>query len=150
VRNFNFGSVNMDYSEKYLEEFSGLAERQLRERLGPNDIIHKWSSLIEEIKGGYCSIHVELEHDLELIRGPIDTFIVDDNLNMLPDHQVFKDKISNLDQQYLELTQEYPKWKHLGGKWWSTRILKYASKEYVNFLYSHGVKDAGLTIQVFE
>lgn len=140
--------MKLEYSDEYGRKFGDLAERQLSKRVFPNDFIEEWSGLIETVEGGYCYSHIDLDYDLESIREPIDTFLVDDVLNTYPEHETFINIIQQLDQQYLALTQELPQWKSK-GKWWESRILKSACKEYADFLRVY-VQEAGMMIEVMD
>ena len=140
----------MKYEREYGEAFIALSKRMGAEYPEtPYLAIEEWTDLVEQIKSGYQSIQSELENDLELIREPIETFLVDPYLNQFIDHQEFKRQIENLDKEFLSISFEHPNWnKNENFKWWSNRILKYGSKEYADFLNAHFDKNLGILIGI--
>jgi hypothetical protein len=139
----------MEYSREYGEAFMALSRRmgaQYPET--PYQAIEEWESLVEQMKNGYSSVQPELEYDLELIREPIETFLVDPNLSQFPDHQEFKKSIEVLDNKFLEISIERPDWKRSEDfRWWSNRILKYGSKDYADFMNAHLDKSLGIVVE---
>ena len=74
---------------------------------------------------------------------------MDNTLNAYPEHKGFSGTIADLDQLFTNFTQEYLKWKQPVGKWREARVLRYARKEYGNFLEPY-VQGAGLTIELVD
>ena len=139
----------MEYKREYGEAFMALSKRVgTKYPETPYQAIEEWESLVEQMKNGYSSIQPELEHDLELIREPIETFLVDPNLSQFDDHQEFRRMIEDLDNEFLKISIEHPEWKRNNDfRWWGNRILKYGSKEYADFLNAHLDKSLGIVVE---
>jgi hypothetical protein len=139
----------MEYKREYGEAFMALSKRiGARYPETPYQAIEEWESLVEQMKNGYSSIQPELEHDLELIREPIETFLVDPSLSQFDDHQEFRRRIVDLDNEFLRMSIEHPEWKRNNDfRWWGKRILKFGSKEYADFLNAHLDKSLGIVVE---
>ncbi|WP_347156740.1 hypothetical protein [Pontibacter chitinilyticus] len=139
----------MKYKGDYSKVFMALSKRIGAKYLDTSyQAIEEWESLVEQMKNGYHGIQPELEHDLELIREPIETFLVDPNLGQFNDHQEFKGRIEALDTEFIKISIEHPEWKRKNDfRWWSSRILKYGAKKYANFMNAHLDKNLGIVVK---
>jgi hypothetical protein len=141
-------NISFNYSEDYLSIFSALAERIERNKLLPTDIINRWNNLVEQIENGYDNIHPELDNDLDTFRDPVFTFILDDELNLLPEHDQFKIIIKQIDERFINCTQVHPDWTVDSRKWWENRIPLKAKKKYIDFMGGlKKIEELGITIQ---
>lgn len=140
----------MNNLNNYKESFFVLAKRMQFEGFeSPEYVIEKWRNLVEEMKNGYLGIQIDLENDLDIIREPIQTFLVDPELNRLEAHKSFRESIENLDSEFLKISFEHPRWKKENDfRWWKNRILKFGSKEYVDFLNTHMEEELKISIVI--
>ncbi|RYY29837.1 MAG: hypothetical protein EOO04_06400 [Chitinophagaceae bacterium] len=140
----------MVYSDNYGRQFGDRAELLLERRIFPNELIEEWWQIIKDILDGYCSTPPELDLDLSRVRNSIEVLLVDGSLTAFAEHNTFKEDIDKLDEEYISLTQVYPPWVRIDSHWWSTRILKSACKEYIDFFGPTVSGEYGLTIQAVE
>ena len=140
----------MEYAREYGEAFLALSRRMdVTYPDSPYGAIEAWTALVEQMKKGYSSIQPELEHDLELIREPIETFLADPNLCQFYDLQEFKRRIEELDKEFLKISVGPPAWKRNDDfRWWGNRILKYGSEAYADFLNAHLDKSLGIVVEI--
>lgn len=113
----------MAYSTAYETAFCALAKRMHFERhTSPNTAIALWKTVIYELEAGLCPW--ELDNDLDMVREPIATFLVANDLLVFPEHIEFINCIESLDGKFKELTVEHPLDgpKRIDFRWWQDRM----------------------------
>jgi hypothetical protein len=78
--------------------------------------------VIYELEAGLCPW--ELDNDLDVVREPIATFLVADDLLVFPEHIEFINCIESFDGKFKELTVEHPLDgpKRIDFRWWQDRM----------------------------
>jgi hypothetical protein len=119
--------MSMLYSPAYLNAFKALAQRMHFDRhLAPDVAVAGWQTVIDELKVTTDSHPCELDNDLDVVREPIETFLVADELGLFPEHAYFAQCIRVLDTEFKALTvQQVGRDERTDFRWWEDRVPKY-------------------------
>jgi hypothetical protein len=115
------------YSPAYLNAFQALAQRMHFDRhLAPNVAVADWQTVIDELKVTTDSYPCELDNDLDVVREPLETFLIAEQLALFPEHAYFAQCIRALDTEFKVLTvQQVGRDKRTDFRWWKDRVPKY-------------------------
>ena len=115
------------YSPAYLSAFRALAQRmRFDDHSTPDGAIAAWQQVIDELKAAIDEHPCELDNDLDVVREPLETFLVADDLAPFPERAYFTQCIRSLDADFNALTVP---WEAAGERtdfrWWHDRVPKY-------------------------
>ncbi|MNE49575.1 hypothetical protein D3C80_1441050 [compost metagenome] len=142
-------SKMMEFSTNYCEQFNlVLQSKDILFLKDPVSAIQMWQEFIDEILDGYHYCPPEFDYDLQNIRPQIELMLRSSVLNSLSEHTSFIDEIERLDNIYRDCTMENPAWKAFENRYWfKNRVLKFAGKEYADFINSHFSKKYGIVVK---
>jgi hypothetical protein len=118
----------MGYSTAYQTAFYALAKRMhFEQHTSPDTVIALWKTVVYELEAGLYPHPCELDNDLDVVREPIATFFVADDLTVFPEHMNFINCIKSFDEKFKELTVERPLDgpKRMDFRWWQDRVPTY-------------------------
>jgi hypothetical protein len=120
----------------YLNEFQDRYKEKFKKEYAPTQVIEVWRELVDACIEGYSYSVFDFSNDL-FVRELVEFGLTEGNLSKYEEHQTFKQKIKEIDDDFLKIIREstYPK-----DQWWKDAILKYSGEKYSSDMSKfHGI-----------
>lgn len=130
--------MNMKYDAKeFIEAARDFFKKRGSQDCTPEGLLDIWKEFTADCQKGCQDTYDDGIHECQSARSMIQALLDNKDLLQFTTYHNYKPRVLEVDEEYKKLLQPGIHLPIKSGHWWKTGVLKYAGKEYCDYMKKH-------------